>query len=130
MTSQRRSSRNFCRGRACSTCAMTSSAINRRAASVERGGLTCQYLPEKLFAKRPAVVRLSPMFGKVRTLGSPSAKSGLEGKLPLQDKQSEPDHRQLRIDKVGVRGLRFPIQIRDKERALQNTIATIGMYVD
>ncbi len=70
------------------------------------------------------------MFGKVRTLGSPSAKSGLEGKLPLQDKQSEPDHRQLRIDKVGVRGLRFPIQIRDKERALQNTIATIGMYVD
>jgi GTP cyclohydrolase IB len=48
----------------------------------------------------------------------------------LQDKQSEPDHRELRIDKVGVRGLRFPIQIRDKERALQNTIATIGMYVD
>lgn len=48
----------------------------------------------------------------------------------LQDKQSERDHRQLRIDKVGVRGLRFPIQVRDKERSLQNTIATIGMYVD
>ncbi len=48
----------------------------------------------------------------------------------MHDQQSEPDHRQLRIDKVGVRGLRFPIQIRDKARALQNTIATIGMYVD
>jgi GTP cyclohydrolase I len=36
----------------------------------------------------------------------------------------------LRIDKVGVRGLRFPIQIRDKARETQNTVATIGMYVD
>jgi GTP cyclohydrolase IB len=48
----------------------------------------------------------------------------------LQDKQSEADHRDLRIDKVGVRGLRFPIQIRDKTHVLQNTVATIGMYVD
>jgi GTP cyclohydrolase I len=54
----------------------------------------------------------------------------IEANTGLQDKQSEPDHRQLRIDKVGVRGLRFPIQVRDKERTLQNTIATIGMYVD
>ena len=48
----------------------------------------------------------------------------------LHDKQSKRDHRELRIDKVGVRGLRFPIQIRDKAHALQNTIALIGMYVD
>src|SRR6478672_6586381 len=48
----------------------------------------------------------------------------------LHDKQSERDHRDLRIDKVGVRGLRFPIQVRDKAHAVQNTIATIGMYVD
>src|ERR1700722_15386098 len=48
----------------------------------------------------------------------------------MQDKQNERDHRELRIDKVGVVGLRFPIQIRDKARVLQNTIATIGMYVD
>ncbi len=58
------------------------------------------------------------------------SRSELEAKTGLQDKQSEPDDRQLRIDKVGVRGLRFPIQVRDKERSLQNTIATIGMYVD
>src|SRR5688572_23368278 len=48
----------------------------------------------------------------------------------MQDKQSERDDRNLRIDKVGVRGLRFPIQIRDKAHSVQNTIATIGMFVD
>src|SRR5215207_7621560 len=48
----------------------------------------------------------------------------------LLDKQSERDHRELRIDKVGVRGLRFPIQIRDKAHSLQNTVAVIGMFVD
>jgi GTP cyclohydrolase I len=48
----------------------------------------------------------------------------------LHDKQSEIDHRELRIDKVGVRGLRFPIQIRDKAHSLQNTVATVGMFVD
>jgi GTP cyclohydrolase IB len=48
----------------------------------------------------------------------------------LHDKQSERDYRQLRIDKVGVRGLRFPIRVRDKERVYQNTVATIGMFVD
>ncbi|HXE43029.1 MAG TPA: GTP cyclohydrolase FolE2 [Candidatus Baltobacteraceae bacterium] len=48
----------------------------------------------------------------------------------LHDKQSERDTRELRIDKVGVRGLRFPIQVKDKARKFQNTIATIGMFVD
>jgi GTP cyclohydrolase IB len=48
----------------------------------------------------------------------------------LHDKQSERDTRELRIDKVGVRGLRFPIQVRDKTRTVQNTVATIGMFVD
>jgi len=48
----------------------------------------------------------------------------------LHDEQSKRDHSELRIDKVGVRGLRFPIQIRDKARSLQNTVATIGMFVD
>src|SRR5207237_234822 len=51
-------------------------------------------------------------------------------KTQLHDQQSEPDHRQLRIDKVGVRGLRFPIQVLDKHRKVQDTIATIGMCVD
>src|SRR5881394_3307077 len=53
-----------------------------------------------------------------------------KGAAVLHDKQSERDHRELRIDKVGVRGLRFPIQIRDKAKTLQNTVATIGLFVD
>lgn len=48
----------------------------------------------------------------------------------LRDKQNERDFRKLRIDKVGVRGLRFPIQVRDKARIFQNTVATVGMFVD
>lgn len=48
----------------------------------------------------------------------------------LHDKQNERDFRELRIDKVGVRGLRFPIRVRDKARAFQNTIAMVGMFVD
>jgi len=49
---------------------------------------------------------------------------------PLHDMQSRRDHRELPIDKVGVRGLRFPIQVRDKAHSVQNTVATIGMFVD
>src|SRR5581483_7260099 len=48
----------------------------------------------------------------------------------LHDKQSERDHRKLRIDKVGVRGLRFPITILDKARETQSTVATVGLFVD
>jgi len=58
-----------------------------------------------------------------------AATSGKD-RLKLHDKQSEPDYRELRIDKVGVRGLRFPIQIRDKAHELQNTVAMIGLFVD
>jgi GTP cyclohydrolase I len=48
----------------------------------------------------------------------------------LHDMQSRRDHRELKIDKVGVRGLRFPIQVRDRTRRVQNTVATLGMFVD
>jgi GTP cyclohydrolase I len=49
---------------------------------------------------------------------------------PMPDAQSTRDTRELPIDKVGVRGLRFPIQVKDKTREVQNTVATIGMFVD
>jgi len=49
---------------------------------------------------------------------------------PLHDMQSKRDYRELPIDKVGVRELRFPIQVRDKAHTVQNTVATIGMFVD
>jgi GTP cyclohydrolase I len=59
-----------------------------------------------------------------------SRKSKRFAATDLHDKQNEPDYRKLRIDKVGVRGLRFPILVRDKTHVVQNTIATIGMFVD
>jgi len=62
--------------------------------------------------------------------GSRRLRQRASAQTNLHDKQSERDHRQLRIDKVGVRGLRFPIQVRDKARAVQYTVATIGMFVD
>lgn len=67
---------------------------------------------------------------KVSENGHPSLAKDTVSKSKLHDKQSERDTRELRIDKVGVRGLRFPIQIRDKAHMVQNTVATIGMFVD
>ncbi len=78
--------------------------------------------------------RASPVFNPLRMTRTPgqtvAAADATGDTTKLHDKQSEPDHRDLRIDKVGVRGLRFPIQIRDKAHAVQNTVATIGLYVD
>ena len=69
--------------------------------------------------------------GKIGGTGSQPVRAGkMPAPLELHDMQSRPDHRELRIDKVGVRGLRFPIQVRDKARSIQNTVATIGMFVD
>jgi GTP cyclohydrolase I len=48
----------------------------------------------------------------------------------LKDTQNEPDFRQIAIDRVGVKNLRYPIQIRDKAHELQSTIATISLTVD
>ena len=48
----------------------------------------------------------------------------------LVDTQSQPDSRQLSIDKVGVRGLRHPIEVRDKHHVTQNTVATMSLLVD
>jgi len=63
-----------------------------------------------------------------KTSVRPSVRAGAR---PLTDKQNEPDHRRLRIDKVGVRGLRFPAQVRDKNAdTLQSTVATVGLFVD
>ena len=50
--------------------------------------------------------------------------------MALKDTQNEPDHRRIAIDRVGVKALRYPMQIRDKERAIQHTIATAALTVD
>mgnify|MGYP001160790278 FL=1 len=60
--------------------------------------------------------------------GKPSSTSA--AKTPLHDEQNRRDTRELPIDKVGVRGVRFPIQVRDRAHVVQNTIATVGLFVD
>ncbi|MCB1091929.1 MAG: GTP cyclohydrolase I FolE2, partial [Verrucomicrobiae bacterium] len=37
----------------------------------------------------------------------------------LKDTQNERDHRRIAIDRVGVRSLRYPIQVRDKAGTVQ-----------
>ena len=48
----------------------------------------------------------------------------------LKDTQSERDHRRIPIDRVGVKSLRYPMQVRDKHHAVQSTVATLQMTVD
>ncbi len=48
----------------------------------------------------------------------------------LTDTQNERDDRQLPIDRVGVRSLRFPLRIRDRDSAVQHTVATVSLAVD
>ena len=51
-------------------------------------------------------------------------------KRELPDTQGETDTRNLAIDQVGVRGLQFPVQIRELAGALQHTVATVSLAVD
>jgi GTP cyclohydrolase I len=48
----------------------------------------------------------------------------------LRDTQSEPDHRRIHIDRVGVKNLRFPIQVSTSPGDSQSTIATVQLTVD
>jgi GTP cyclohydrolase IB len=49
--------------------------------------------------------------------------------LPLPDTQSLPDARELPIERVGVKGLRYPLALRAGDGGVQHTIAELGMYV-
>jgi GTP cyclohydrolase I len=46
------------------------------------------------------------------------------------DIQNQPDYRNIPIDKVGIKGLKYPVTVRDKTNGLQSTVAQINMYVD
>lgn len=48
----------------------------------------------------------------------------------LKDTQNERDHRRIAIDRVGVKNLRYPIQVRDKAGSVQSTVATVSLAVD
>lgn len=48
----------------------------------------------------------------------------------LTDTQNERDDRNLAIDRVGVKALRFPVEVREKGGGLQRTVATVALAVD
>lgn len=48
----------------------------------------------------------------------------------LRDTQSEADHRRIVIDRVGVKNLRFPIQVAAGPGKPQSTIATVQLTVE
>ena len=48
----------------------------------------------------------------------------------MKDVQNQRDTRNITIDKVGIKNLRYPITVRDRRDGRQNTVASINMYVD
>lgn len=48
----------------------------------------------------------------------------------LKDTQNERDDRRIPIDRVGVKKLRFPVEVRDKGGSVQRTVATVALTVD
>ena len=47
----------------------------------------------------------------------------------IPDVQATPDSRHLAIDKVGVKAIRHPIQVKSRANGVQHTIASFNMYV-
>ena len=48
----------------------------------------------------------------------------------MKDVQNHKDNRNIDIDQVGVKGIRYPITVRDKDMGQQQTVAEINMYVN
>jgi len=48
----------------------------------------------------------------------------------LSDIQNQKDHRRISVDKVGVKGIRYPIVLEDRAQKTQYTIATLNIYVE
>ncbi len=48
----------------------------------------------------------------------------------IPDRQGEIDERNVPIDRVGVKDLRYPVEVRDRKFKTQHTVATFAMTVD
>jgi GTP cyclohydrolase I len=48
----------------------------------------------------------------------------------MKDIQNQRDFRNIPIDKVGIKNLRYPITVLDRKNGFQQTVASINMYVD
>ncbi|MCD6137656.1 MAG: GTP cyclohydrolase I FolE2 [Deltaproteobacteria bacterium] len=47
----------------------------------------------------------------------------------MKDVQNQKDNRKIDIDKVGIKGIKYPINVLDRANKLQSTVATVNMYV-
>ena len=56
--------------------------------------------------------------------------SGNKSYKNIADVQSSSDNRQIPINKVGIKGIRHPVRVRDRSSGEQHTIATFNMYVN
>jgi GTP cyclohydrolase I len=52
------------------------------------------------------------------------------GPRAITDVQGSEDKRRIAIDKVGIKGIRHPVRVRDRSGREQHTIATFNMYVN
>jgi GTP cyclohydrolase I len=59
-------------------------------------------------------------------MNRPETPSGL---FPIPDVQSSRDERRLAIDRVGIRGLRYPLSFADGEGEVHATVATCSVFV-
>ena len=49
--------------------------------------------------------------------------------FPIADVQSTPDTRHIAIDRVGIKAIRHPVKVADKDGGVQHTVAVFNMYV-
>jgi GTP cyclohydrolase I len=61
----------------------------------------------------------------------PVSSNGRKTSTPqaLPDTQSRTDHRNVAIDRVGVRGVQHPLTVRAANGTVQTTVAEVGMFV-
>lgn len=49
---------------------------------------------------------------------------------PIADVQNAPDTRRIAIDRVGIKAIRHPVKVADKDGGVQHTVAVFNMYVN
>ncbi|MDY0151714.1 MAG: GTP cyclohydrolase FolE2 [Candidatus Cloacimonas sp.] len=50
--------------------------------------------------------------------------------MTIPDLQNQSDCRKLSIDKVGVKGVRYPIVVEDRTKGIQHSVADLNIYVE
>jgi GTP cyclohydrolase I len=50
--------------------------------------------------------------------------------MKLEDIQSLAPENKIPLDKVGIKGFKYPVKVLDREKGIQHTVAEINLYVD